>query len=134
MKNLVFLTFLLFSAPLANAQLAYNGENEVKNMAPSMNFESQQFHFGDIAKDEPVTATFEFENTGGSPLVITGAKGSCGCTVADYTNQPVLPGEKGQVTATYNAKTPGSFTKTVTVYANTAEGSSILTIKGVVVE
>lgn len=89
------------------------------------------FHdFGQIEKDVPVVASFEFVNQGNAPLVIISTQGSCGCTVSDYTKGEIMPGEKGLVTATYNAAKVGAFNKTVTVNANTMEGPIVLSIKG----
>ena len=117
-----------------HAQLAMNESTKAIPLAPLMVFDKEAHYFGDIPAGEPVTAVFEFENKGGAPLVITGTKGSCGCTVTNYTKDAIASGKKGYVTATYNAKKPGSFAKTVTVFANIEGSSKILTIKGVVVE
>jgi len=88
--------------------------------------------FGKIIQDEPASHKFVFTNTGSEPLVISSAKGSCGCTVTEFSQQPIAPGAQGMVMATYNAKKVGAFTKTVTVYANTSE-PVILKVKGEVV-
>ncbi|MDN5201876.1 DUF1573 domain-containing protein [Fulvivirgaceae bacterium BMA10] len=106
-------------------------ESEV--LAPTFNWESKEHDFGKIKHAVPVTAKFEFENTGSAPLVIQSAKGSCGCTVADYTKTAIKPGEKGFIKATYNAASLGAFNKTVTVTANTEDGPVVLKIKGEVV-
>ncbi len=89
--------------------------------------------FGQIDKDVPVTKEFSFTNTGDAPLVISKVKGSCGCTVTAYTEEPIPPGQKGYVKATYNAAKVGAFHKTVTVTANTEDAQVILSIKGEVV-
>ena len=86
--------------------------------------------FGTIKHNEPVSHEFRFVNKGSEPLVITSVQASCGCTVAKYTKDPIAPGGEGFVTATYNAATMGAFNKTVTVNANTKEGSIILSIRG----
>lgn len=89
--------------------------------------------FGKITQSKPVTHTFSFTNTGDEPLVIASVQASCGCTVASFSKEAVAPGAKGFVKATYNAAVAGPFTKTVTVTANTAEGTILLTLKGEVV-
>ena len=90
--------------------------------------------FGDIEKNIPVTANFSFQNTGEEAMVILNAKGSCGCTVADYTKETIQPGAFGEVTATYNAAKLGMFSKTVTVTASIGDEPIVLSIKGKVVE
>jgi hypothetical protein len=92
------------------------------------------FDFGKIKQNKPVTHKFTFTNTGNTPLVITSVQASCGCTVTDYSKDPIEAGTEGYVKATYNAAVLGQFTKTVTVNANTEEGTVLLTIKGEVVE
>ncbi|MEM6802807.1 MAG: DUF1573 domain-containing protein [Bacteroidota bacterium] len=71
--------------------------------------------FGQIPQSVPATHRFEFTNNGDSPLTISNVKPSCGCTAANYTTGSILPGQKGFVEATYNAASPGVFSKAVTV-------------------
>lgn len=99
---------------------------------PLFVWESTMYDFGTIELNKPVDHVFEFTNNGDVPLIISSAKASCGCTVADYTKEPIAPGEKGFVSARYNAANAGAFTKTVTVTANTGEQAIVLTLKGVV--
>ena len=96
-------------------------------------WEVTSYDFGKIPANKPVTHKFEFTNTGNDPLVIASVQASCGCTVTDYSKDVIEPGGKGYVKATYNAATVGKFNKTVTVHANTEDGTVILTIKGEVV-
>jgi hypothetical protein len=63
-------------------------------------------------------------------VIITGARSSCGCTIAEYTKEPVKPGETGIVKATYNSARLGIFTKTVTVTIDGLADPELLTIKG----
>jgi hypothetical protein len=92
------------------------------------------FDFGKIKQNKPVTHEFDFVNKGTSPLIISSVKASCGCTVAEYSKDPIAPGQQGFVKATYNAAHAGAFTKTVTINANTDNAAVVLTIKGEVVE
>jgi hypothetical protein len=86
--------------------------------------------FGKINQGTPVKHEFIFTNTGGSPLIISNVKGSCGCTVTKYSKEPVPPGKTGTVTATFNAAAMGSFHKSVRVTANVEGGNETLFIKG----
>ncbi|MBX2961599.1 MAG: DUF1573 domain-containing protein [Cyclobacteriaceae bacterium] len=90
--------------------------------------------FGKIRLNEPVVHEFTFTNSGDEPLVIATVQASCGCTVTEYTKDPIPSGGKGFVKATYNAAKAGVFSKTVTITANTIENTVELTIKGEVVE
>ena len=91
------------------------------------------YDFGKIKQGEPVSTKFSFVNTGDEALTILSVKGSCGCTVADYTKGAIAPGATGEVTATYNAEKLGAFNKTVTVTANIEGIPTVLKIQGEVI-
>ena len=114
-------------------QLASNGPS-VTASAAAFNWDETVYDFGSIKVGEPVSHEFGFTNNGDDSLIISSVKASCGCTVTAYTKDPVPAGTYGFVKATYNAAKPGKFSKTVTVVANTPEGSVLLTINGEVVE
>lgn len=86
--------------------------------------------FGKIVQNDPASVTFTVKNDGIAPLLITAARSSCGCTVAEYTKEPIKPGETGIVKATYNSARVGGFTKTVTVVFDGIDVGENLTIKG----
>ena len=70
--------------------------------------------------------TFKVKNTSKSPLVISSANPSCGCTASSYTKTPIKPGEFGSVTASYNTEgRPGFFYKTVRVTFNNGAVSDL---------
>ena len=72
--------------------------------------------------DGRVTTVFEFTNEGMVPLVLTNVRASCGCTTPKWTREPIEPGQKGNITVTYNPNgRPGRFQKTVTITSNATE-------------
>ena len=92
-----------------------------------MKFESTEHDFGKITAGDVVEHTFTFTNAGTSDLVVSEAKPSCGCTVPSYTKTPVKPGETGEIKISFNsAGKSGKQNKTVTVTANTEQGSEVL--------
>ncbi len=100
---------------------------------PNIKFEKTTHDFGEISEEDGnATCDFWFVNTGKAPLVISRVTASCGCTTPSWTREPIAPGAKGVITATYTtAGRPGPFTKTITAYTNIPENSTIiLTIKG----
>jgi hypothetical protein len=103
-----------------------------QDQAPVFSFEETSHDFGKIEEDKgPVSYTFNFTNTGKSPLVIQNVQASCGCTTPAWTRDPVLPGNTGFIKAEYNPRNrPGSFNKTLTVTANTNPTVLRLTIQG----
>lgn len=77
---------------------------------------------------------FVLTNTGDSALVIVQVKSTCGCTVADHSTDPILPGESTTIDVTYTPTgRPGTFSKTIWVYTNTTDSPTRLTIGGVTI-
>lgn len=88
---------------------------------------------GTRVKGEVIEAVFNIENTGDYPLVFGEIKGSCSCTVADKPEAPIMPGEKGVITAkvdTEKFRSNSEISKYVTVLANTEPNRVTLKIKG----
>ncbi|MEN8929286.1 MAG: DUF1573 domain-containing protein [Flavobacteriales bacterium] len=97
----------------------------------SMSFKSPIKDFGKILSTTTNEHSFVFTNTGTEPLVISNAKGSCGCTIPQFPKEPILPGETGEIKVVYKPKgQSGLQIKTVTITANTSPKSIILKIKG----
>lgn len=103
----------------------------------SIKWDAVHHDFGTFSEKNPVvTYTFTYTNTGGKPLVINQAVASCGCTVPEYTKEPVMPGKKGELKVTYNGtgKFPGHFKKTISVRTNGNPEITRLSIEGVMEE
>jgi hypothetical protein len=98
------------------------------------NWKTTNHDFGRITQNKPVTVEFTFSNKGEAPLLISTAKGSCGCTGVDWPKAAVLPGQSGKIKATFNAAALGAFSKTVTVESNAEGASQTLNFKGEVVK
>jgi hypothetical protein len=76
-------------------------------------------HFGTVKEGEKVTRSFRFKNTGNKALVITEAHASCGCTVPEKPEKPIMPGETGEIKVVFNTKgKPGHQEKAITVNSN----------------
>lgn len=88
--------------------------------------------FGDImVSDGPVSTTFTVTNVGSKPLVIYHVASSCGCTDVEWTRQPLKPGEKGSIKATYKNDEGGyPFDKTLTVSFSEPKQPVILRLRG----
>jgi hypothetical protein len=133
MKQLAVLTAILFCSSIAFAQQQPPVAGGLTNSG-TLSWSSGLFHdFGKIKQNEPASYTFEFTNTGKDPVIITNAKPSCSCTVPEYTKDPVLPGKKGIVKATFNAHNPGVFSKTIAVTTDKGE-TVVLKISGEVIQ
>ncbi len=144
MKKVVFtvsaLALFAFVSCKENATEKINSENvtvaaqrdEASKLVPVMTFEKAEHDFGTIEQNTPQETLFKFTNTGTGPLIITEATSSCGCTVPEYPKAPVAPGESGELLVKFNGSGQNQVTKTITVKANTANGSEILRIKAFV--
>jgi Protein of unknown function (DUF1573) len=110
------------------------GAFAVAAQGPVMTFENTTIDYGTIEKGSERKREFKFTNTGNEPLLISNAKGSCGCTVPTYNQEPVMPGESGVIKVEYDTQRIGGFTKTVTITSNETVTTRTLTIKGEVKE
>lgn len=109
-------------------------EGEAIGETPIMTFDRDKWDFGSIIQGESVEYNFRFTNTGKTNLVITNAKGSCGCTVPDWPKEPIPPGGTESLRVTYNSEgRKAQFNKTVTITANTVPNTNKLFISGNVV-
>jgi hypothetical protein len=109
-------------------------ESKPEGPLPVMEFATMEHDFGTINEGDVVEYTYKFKNTGEAPLIIQSAQGSCGCTVSDWTKEPVPVGGEGFVTAKFDSKgKPNIQNKTVTVTANTWPKQTVLRFKAMVV-
>ena len=121
-NRVIFLILLTLCALTASAQ-------------EHLSFRPDTWDFGTIREtDGRVSHTFTGVNRGDSPLVILDVVTTCGCTVPDFSKKPILPGEKTQITVTYDpANRPGSFTKELWVYSSEKRKIATLTVQGSVI-
>lgn len=93
------------------------------------------YNFGTITEGEQATYSYRFKNTGTNPLVIFEAHGSCGCTVPERPEKPILPGETGFLKVVFNSSGKrGHNEKDITVSANTNPSFPVLKLTGEVLE
>ena len=86
-----------------------------KKIADVAKFVSETIDFGKIKQGVPAKGTFTVTNIGTEPLIIEQANPTCGCTISDYTKEPIAPGKTGVINATYNAANLNHFDKHLTV-------------------
>lgn len=80
------------------------------------------FDFGKIKKGDQVEHVYEVTNTGKNPLIISSVVPTCGCTVPEFTKDPILPGQKGKITLKFDSTNfQGIVHKTAQLYANVAQ-------------
>ena len=96
-------------------------------------FTAETINLGKIKQNVPTKAIFTVTNISNEPLIIEQASPTCGCTISDYTKEPIVAGKTGVINATFNAANVGHFDKHLTVkFAGIDEIKSI-TLTGDVV-
>lgn len=93
-------------------------------------FNAEVIDLGKVEQGNPATATFVVKNVGTTPLLIESAQPTCGCTIGDYTKEPIMPGKEGKITATYNAANAGPFSKTMNVKFAGIDENKSFTLRG----
>jgi hypothetical protein len=76
-------------------------------------FNEEKHDFGKLKQGVPVTYYFEIKNISDKPVVVESATASCGCTVPEKPEKPIMPGETGKLKILYNAAAVAPFTKDV---------------------
>ncbi len=109
--------------------------NETALKAPtSVQVIDSVHNFGTIKEGELILFNFRFKNTGTNPLVIIDAKASCGCTIAEKPEQPIMPGEIGYIKARFNSEhKPGEAHKAISITSNASPEFPELLLKGTVI-
>ena len=96
-----------------------------------MSFDATTFDFGTVNEGEMVSHTYKFTNTGSETLVLSDAKGSCGCTVPKWPREPIAPGASADITVEFNSKNKkGKRNQKVTITANTNPPQSFIYLTG----
>ncbi|MCF8283578.1 MAG: DUF1573 domain-containing protein [Sphingobacteriales bacterium] len=102
---------------------------------PKFEFTQDAYDFGSIKQGEKISYAFIFKNTGSTPLIISSASASCGCTVPSYPEDPIQPGAESKIDVVFDSNGKmGMQTKTITLVANTIPNTKVLYLRGEVTE
>lgn len=132
MKNL----FLSFAVVVLATFSAFSQE-ATKTVAsgPQITLDKEVHDYGTIKKGANGTSEFTIKNTGNAPLIVSRAKGSCGCTVPEWPKEPIMPGESAVMTVKYDTKRLGAINKSVTISSNATNAETkVIRIKGTVID
>lgn len=144
MKKL-FLTLAVLSLVACNdPQKDGVGSDNISNSAtadgktgealPEIKFDEEVYDFGPITQGEKVSHAFTFKNVGDKNLIISGASGSCGCTVPEWPKEPIRPGQSSRINVVFNSEgKSGMMEKTVTIVTNCEPSTRVIRIKTEVV-
>lgn len=91
-------------------------------------------NFGTVVDGAVVRHSFSFKNTGTKPLVIQDVHASCGCTVPEKPEKPVMPGETAVIKVSFNTagKGGGYSEKSITVNSNARPAFGLLRLVGTI--
>lgn len=126
-KVMLALAIAAFTATGAMAQNATANpapqQDAVKKLdknAPKFSFVGgETYDFGNLTDQKDAEHIFTFKNVGKTPLIISNASASCGCTVPEFPKEPVMPGKTAQIKVTFHtAGKNGPFNKTVYIMSN----------------
>lgn len=147
MKKLSYLLIVCFAFALASCTGSKPKEdvntslvnipdgNALPGSMPVMTFGENTHDFGTITEGEKVSYSFKFKNTGGSDLVISSARGSCGCTVPDYPKNPIKPNEEAVIRVTFDSNGKNGVNhKEVTIVTNAQPNTKVLQITANVIK
>lgn len=99
--------------------------------APVMTFEKESYDFGKIKQGEKVLYDFKFKNTGRTPLIVSNATATCGCTIPEPPKDPIKPGGEGVIKVVFNsANKRGMQDKVVTITSNGNPGTNEVHLTG----
>ncbi len=113
-KILVGIVFMFLSVSFVIGQ----NQRVEKSEMPLLVFEKTTFDFGKILQNSDGTCEFAFTNKGKKALILTNLKSSCGCTVPEWSKDPIKNGRSGVVKVKYITNKSGKFSKSITVYSN----------------
>ena len=125
---IIFLSIIAISSTFAQNVVMIDGTKNAGKVEWVRNIDVATIPYG-----VPKPVEFLVKNLTNEPLLLLSVNSSCGCTIAEFSKEPILPGDSSKIKATYNAKTEGEFYKIITVITNfDKENSVTLSIQGVV--
>ena len=90
----------------------------------------QDHDFGEIPQGRPRSFLFRFKNVSADTILLQTVRTTCGCTAAKYTEEPIAPGETGEIDVEYDAYQGGAFSKKIRVFFDKQKKAEILWIRG----
>jgi len=128
---IIIMAFAICSVTSFAQSVTENTQKIATNAAGVLTFNEEAWEFGEVSEGPDVTHEFKLKNSGSAPVSIKNASAGCGCTVANWPHEPILPGATASISVTFHTKgRPGAFTKMVTVTSDADRATIPLTIKG----
>lgn len=88
--------------------------------ATTIHFQDTMVDIGNVKEGKECSIIYYYQNTGNAPLMLFNVSPSCGCTIAEYSHNPLGPGQKDSIIAKFDSKDKlGSYQKNIKVNCNT---------------
>ena len=124
---------LLYTLSIFLISVTGFSQNETETSG-EFKFEKETIDYGRVLKNSEKTRVFSFTNIGNAPIVIHKIQSSCGCTVPEKPEKPIMPGEKGTIKVAYNTAIIGGFSKNITIFSNAKSSRKVIRIKGYIAD
>jgi len=124
--QIILISILLFTTVSCSEE---SGKKTDKKAA-RIEFKDTNHDFGELKFGGDGSCEFIFKNTGKSPLILDNVKSTCGCTIPEWTREPVIASGNGKIRVIYDTHRVGAFSKTLIVYSNASNSPVRLFIKG----
>lgn len=120
----------LFLFSFVGLSLTIHAQENPDPDAARFKFEHDTVNYGTIAYNSDGNRVFKFTNAGKEPLIISQAKGSCGCTIPTAPKEPIMPGQSGEIKVHYATDRVGRISKSITITSNAVPHSKVIFIVG----
>ncbi len=124
----------LISTDVVNNPISDNDTTLDQSKLPKFQFEETSFDFGVLVEGEKVAHSFKYKNVGKTDLIISSVSTTCGCTVPNYSKEPLKPGKEAELEVVFSSSGKrGMQHKTITILANTQPNRTYLEIMAEVI-
>lgn len=134
----ISLISMIFSGACVNKDtkqgLDTSYEKDTIQGMPQIEFVVESHDFGKIIQGEVVSFTFFYENVGSGGLLITSASATCGCTIPNYSKEPLASGSRGKLEVVFDSKGKmGVQNKSIAIRTNGKPVRKVLNIQAEVI-
>jgi hypothetical protein len=112
------------------AVLEATDDEQIEENGSNIIFETATADLGKIPLGENRIFYFKFINKYDEPVLILNVTTACGCTEAEWEQQPILPDKESAIKIIFTAKETGLFSKKISVLSNRYKKDIQLIIKG----
>lgn len=120
LKRLFGIFFVILTLSLTSKSQSLQREG------PIAEFNMVSYDLGEVLQGKETIAVFTLMNKGNAPLVVENIKVSCGCTLVEWSQDPILPEQSAKITVKYNSNIIGTIKRSIVVHTNDIKQERIL--------